>query len=468
MLQGFAQAALRRVPLAEAVVQLWRHICDPVAMQNIFDRHRGACYTDTLTFPVMVNLVADALLEHEGSGRKSFERGQENGELTVSVAAAYGKLGRLPTAVSEAFLAEATDRLTEVFPQRMAVTLPTSVQSFNVVVLDGKAIKRVPRRLRPLRRVAGGVLGGKALVALQLSTGMALAMATSPDGDTNEASLVPELLPQVRQRQQAVLWLADRQFGDAVQAQAFTERPGDHFLIRYHVRTKFCVDPARPAQTGQDAKGRTYLEEWGWLGAASNKKRRYIRRITLERPGTDAIVLITDLLESADYPATDLLALYLMRWGIERVFQVITEVFHLQSLIGTRPQGTLFQLSFCLVLYNMIQVIKGYVAQGAQHELGTVSTELLFDDVRRQLIALHEMLEVKQIVALFPATLTAAKLRQHLQRLLATVWTDRWHKAPPKKPKSHELKNHERTHCSAYRILQQDRLARIKESARGK
>jgi hypothetical protein len=467
-MQGFAREALRRVPLAESVVQLWRHVCDPVAMQDIFDRHRGACYTDTLTFPVVVNLVADALLEHHGSGRKSFERGQESGELQVSIAAAYGKLGRLPTAVSEAFLAETTDRLAEVFPQRLAAALPASVRSFNVVALDGKAIKRVPKRLRPLRRVAGGVVGGKALVALQLSTGLALAMATSPDGDTNEASLVPELLPQVQQRHQAVLWLADRQFGDAVQAQAFSQRPGDHFLIRYHVRTKFCPDAARPTQTGQDAKGRSYLEEWGWLGAAGNRKRRYIRRITLQRPGADAIVLITDLLESVDYPATDLLALYLMRWGIERVFQVITEVFHLQSLIGTRPQGTLFQLSFCLVLYNMIQVIKGYVAQGAKHELDVVSTELLFDDVRRQLIALHEMLEAKQIVDLFPETMTVAHLQQHLQHLLAPVWTDRWHKAPPKKPKPHEPKNHKRTHCSAYRSLQQDRLARIKESAGGK
>jgi hypothetical protein len=416
----------------------------------------------------MVNLVADALLEHEGSGRKSFERGRENGELNVSIAAAYGKLGRLPTAVSEAFLAESTDRLGEVFPRHVAVTLPASLQAFDAMVLDGKALKRVPKRLRPLRKLAGGVLGGKALVALQLSTGMAVAMATSPDGDTNEASLVPDLLPVVRQRHQAVLWLVDRQFGDAVQAQAFTERPGDHFVIRYHVRTKFCPDPMRPPQSGQDAKGRTYVEEWGWLGAASNKKRRYIRRITLKRAGADAIVLITDLLEGTDYPAADLLALYQMRWGIERVFQVITEVFHLQSLIGTRPQGTLFQLSFCLTLYNMIQVIKGYVAQGAEREMATVSTELLFEDVRRQLIALHEVVEPDQIVDLIPETLTAPKLRERLHQLLDPVWTNRWRKAPPKKPRPHEPKTHERTHKSAYRILQQDRLARFKESAGGK
>jgi len=44
------------------------------------------------------------------------------------------------------------------------------------------------------------------------------------------------------------------------------------------------------------------------------------------------------------------------RWTIERVFQQITEVFNLQHLIGTTPQGTLFQLAFCLLLYNMLQL----------------------------------------------------------------------------------------------------------------
>lgn len=197
------------------------------------------------------------------------------------------------------------------------------------------------------------------MAALQLSTGLALAMAAAPNGATNEASLVPELLPQIRQRYQAVLGLAERQFADAGQAQAFTERPGGHFLMRYHVRTKFCADAARPAQTSQDAQGRTYVEEGGWLGAASNKKRCDSRRITLKRPGVDARVLIPDLLDDKGYAATDLLALYLRRWGIERVFQALTEVFHLRSLIGTRPQGRLFQLAFCLVLYNMSQVMRG-------------------------------------------------------------------------------------------------------------
>lgn len=62
--------------------------------------------------------------------------------------------------------------------------------------------------------------------------------------------------------------------------------------------------------------------------------------------------------DAAQYPANALFDLYLARWGIERVFQQITEVFHLQTLIGTTPQGTVFQCAFCLLLYNLGQVVR--------------------------------------------------------------------------------------------------------------
>jgi hypothetical protein len=37
-------------------------------------------------------------------------------------------------------------------------------------------------------------------------------------------------------------------------------------------------------------------------------------------------------------------------WFVERVFQKIVEVFHLEHLIGGTPEATIFQATFCLVL----------------------------------------------------------------------------------------------------------------------
>jgi hypothetical protein len=255
-----------------------------------------------------------------------------------------------------------------------------------------------------------------------------VARATHADGETNEAQVVPALLPQVREQ------VADRQCCDLTQPAAVAQ-DGDPFLVRSHPKTPFCPDAARPAQRGQDAQGRVWEQDWGWLGCARAKARPYVRRLTLHRPGEETILLLTDLLDAEQVLAQELFDLYLARWSIERVFQQITEVFHLQTLIGTTPQGTVVQLAFWVLLDNMVQVVRAYVATAQARSVPTISTALLFDDGHRQLVALTELVPSGQVEPLFPVLPTEAELRGQLTRLLATVWTPRWLKAPTKKRK---------------------------------
>ena len=338
--------------------------------------------------------------------------------------------------LSEAWLAESTARLRPLYPEAARLPVAPALRDLEVISVDGKAIKRVAKRLKPLRGRKGGVLGGKALVALELRSGVVVAMATHADGETNEAKLVPALLPQVRA--QVVgrrLWVAERQFCDLTQPAAFVQA-GDHYLVRYHPKPPFFADAAHPAQRGQDAQGRVWEQDWGWLGSEKAKPRRFVRRLTLYRPGEETIILLTDLLDGTVFPATDLLALYLARWSIERVFQQITEVFHLQTLIGTTPQGTVFQFAFCVLLYNMVQIVRAYVATAQARPVPTISTELLFDDVHRQLVAFTELVPTEQVEPLFPGLLTEAELHAQLTRLLATLWTNRWLKQATTKRKA--------------------------------
>lgn len=288
---------------------------------------------------------------------------------------------------------------------------------------------------------------------MHLRSGLVLALATDPDGETNDARLVPALLPGVRTQVAGVrLWLADRQFCDLTQTEAFSAEE-DHFLVRYHPKTHFYPDAQRPTQQGQDEQGRSYTQQWGWLGAEGNGRRRSVRRVTLSRPGEEDVILVSDLLDAQAYPAEDLLALYLARWGVERVFQQITEVFHLNTLIATTPQGTLFQLSFCLLLYNMIQLVRGYVAQGQGRATATISTELLFDDVSKQLVALHELVEAERVVALITPAESAGALRERLRRLLEGQWSECWLKAVCRRRKPPAQKKGKRDHTSVYRLL---------------
>jgi hypothetical protein len=459
MPSAFDREVLQHLPLSEAVLLLARHATAADTLNDLFDRHRGAAYQRQLTFATLVSLIGDALLEHDGSGRQSFQRAREDGELTVSIQAAYQKLGRLPLAVSEAFLAEATQQLLQVLPApRPDPALAPTLDAWNLVVVDGKVVKRVPKRLRPLRGCPGGVLGGKALAALNLRNRLALALATHADGHTNETKLVPALLPQVRAQLANILWVADAQFGNPTQIAAFTARPGDHVLVRWDGKSQFVVDASRPGRSGWDRRGRRYEEDWGWLGGPRNRHRCYVRRIVLERPGEETVVVFTDLLDADRYPADEVLEVYLRRWGIEHVFQEITEVFQLQHLIGSTPQGTVFQLALCLWWYNLIQVVRAYVAAGAGEAVEQVSSELLFVDVQRQMIALHELLPAAQIVPLLAAPVPVRELRQRLERLLQPLWTERWRKAPKKKRPGPHPPRGKRECASAYRLIQRDRL----------
>src|SRR5438876_12254299 len=165
----FARSVLDRLPLAEGVLSVWSYICAEEPLQDLYARRRHHGQQRKISFPTLVDLIRDALLEHGGSGRQSFQRGREQGSLNASDPAAYGKLARLPLPVSEAFLAEGTSRLQELFPEIHVVPLPASLQAFTVYILGGKVIKRGPKRLRPVRGTKGGVLVGKTLVALDLS-----------------------------------------------------------------------------------------------------------------------------------------------------------------------------------------------------------------------------------------------------------------------------------------------------------
>ena len=447
---------LARMPLAEAVMLLWRWVTCEEHLQDLWNRHRGRCYQRIISFWVMVHLIADALLRYQGSGRRSFEKNIESGELETSLQAAYRKLGRLPVRLSQAFLAEGSAALTEAFPPWAQWELPKSLRGFRVTTLDGKAVKRVAKRLKALRGIAGGLLGGRALVAMDWSRGLAMAMHAHPDGDANDVRFVPELLPVVRQHVPGPrLWLADSAFCDLEQPGRFTAEEGDHFLVRYNAKVKFHPDPKKRQRKGKTADGQTYTEQWGWLGSQGDKRRRYVRMIRLLCPGKKRdLVLVTDLLDAEAYPAEDLLWLYGERWGIEQMFQQVTEVFGLQGLIGGTPQACIFQLAFCLLLYNLIQVVRGYIAEGQDHEPEEISTEKLFDDVEQQLIAWNVMLDPAVTINYFQRLPTPKGLQARLRTLLGCAWSDTWLKSPPQERHGKTRRKRACTHNSVYRILQ--------------
>jgi Transposase DDE domain len=306
--------------------------------------------------------------------------------------------------------------------------------------------------------VRRGVLGGKTLVALEVNSGLAVALGAHPDGESNELRLVPGVVSQLQQRPSGPrLWVGDRLYCDLVQLGRFSSGQ-DHFVIRYSAKVHFHRDAAHALEHGTDAGGRRYTQEWGWLGAATDARRRYVRRITLQRANDEDLILVTDLLSAAQYPAVDLLAVYHGRWGIETVFQTVTEVFPLKRLMGSTPQAGIFQMAFCLLLYNMIQVLRAYVAAAEHWEPADISLEKLFDDVERELISWTVMVDPLATVRAFGAVPSVTEVRKQLTRLLSHAWQDRWLKSVNEKARAYRRKpRSSRGHTSVHRILEDHR-----------
>ena len=266
--------------------------------------------------------------------------------------------------------------------------MPACFGGFEVVAADGKKVKDAAKRLMPARGLSGKLLGASALVALDVRRGLAVAMSHSLDGMANEVPLVPALMEQLRGSVypgRPILSLWDRQFDDPRTLRRLCERDGDAFVVRLkqgHMRFE-----AESAVEAHDAQGRPVLDEIGVAGRGKGAVR--VRRVTLSRAagGEADVVLLTSLLGRDAFPAADLLALYRLRWGIEQVFQQVTETFALDHLIGCSPKAALLQLAYCLLLYDLVQLVKAYVAEDGRALAGAVSTFYLFHDIRKGLEA---------------------------------------------------------------------------------
>jgi hypothetical protein len=206
-----AGIVLPRVPLANAILTAWAYLLQPAMLDALFEKHRGRCYEDTLRFSTFVALIRDALILHHGSGRQSFQRAAQEGTLPTCQEAAYGKLRRIPLPLSIAFLEEITELIRGLRPtDAPAETLPQSLAGMTVTVLDGKQIKDVAKRLKPVRGKPGKIVGGKILVAYLPAEGLAVAMAADPDGEANDIRLMPDAVPHARARIAGVrLWVAE-------------------------------------------------------------------------------------------------------------------------------------------------------------------------------------------------------------------------------------------------------------------
>src|SRR5207253_1691275 len=111
MTSTFDLEACSRLPLADAVLRLLDYAIDDDFLMGVFKRHRDSSYERTISFPLFVHLLTEALLGNRGSAHQTFQHALHDDSLHASVQAMYGKLRRVPLELSLGFFTEAAARL---------------------------------------------------------------------------------------------------------------------------------------------------------------------------------------------------------------------------------------------------------------------------------------------------------------------------------------------------------------------
>ena len=183
--------------------------------------------------------------------------------------------------------------------------------------------------------------------------------------------------------------------------------------------------------------------------------RRVVVRLNQPTRSGDPEVAVLTNLPSEQANAATVADLYLNRWTVEGLFQVLTDCFACEISTLGYPQAALFAYGMALVAYNLLAVIRA--ALGCVHGHGKIeagiSNYYLVEEIqgtyRGMMIALPP--EQWQVFA----GLSAQQLSQCLQQWAAQVNLKRFSSSPrgPKKPPPHRPREPHRPHVSTARLL---------------
>jgi len=335
-------------------------LLDTPTLEMLFQQHAPDHYTRELTLDALVGLLIQVSVGAHPSVHAAYKADQAgtNPTITASAAALYGKLGRLPPAVSEAvvrYSAQRCGQLLDLAPGVRTELLP----GYRLCVLDGNVLTGTDHRLTPLRRWLNACLPGKSLVVFEPGLGLVTDVLLCEDAYTQERALVTQILPRVLAND---LQIADRNFCTVRYVFGMHRRKA-FTIVRQHKRGLPCAPVRKLTKVGQTATGTVYEQPVKTTDADTGEtlllRRIEIRLIQKTRDGERSIAVLTNL--PTQVTALTIADLYLKRWTIEKHFHFLTESLHCELPGLGKPQAALFGFAMALVAGNALAVVRGSI-----------------------------------------------------------------------------------------------------------
>ena len=172
-----------------------------------------------------------------------------------------------------------------------------------------------------MREEASGALPGQAIAVLDPQRELVVDVFPLEDAHAQERSMFPLILETVKANE---VWICDRNFCTKDFLTGISER-GGYFIVREHLGLAWTETTARQ-EAGKNASGSIFEQQ------VQLDSGLCVRRITIQleeqtRHGDWQVTLFTNLPET-EVTASKVSELYLKRWQIEKMFQVITDTFN--------------------------------------------------------------------------------------------------------------------------------------------
>jgi hypothetical protein len=442
------QPFLEKRPVCVMARAALERILDPKALDALFLRTAEQQYTKELLFSQLAELMGQVVLQLQPAVHAAYQGMAD--AIGVSVQAVYGKLQRVELPVSAALVSYSAARVAAVI-RSLGAQLPSWLPGYRIRILDGNHFAATEHRLAELRTTWAAPLPGKCLVVLEQALMLASHVLLAEDGQAQERSLLPEVLPLV---ERGDLWLGDRNFCTTDFIFGVVDREA-FVLLREHAGLPGQVFGQRKAK-GRCTTGLVYEQPMRLRNSAGQELQ--LRRITVEldeptRDGDTVIHLVTNL-PAKKAPAIKLAEVYRKRWTVEGLFLEMAQTLACEIDTLCYPKAALFAFCLGLLASNAVALLKA--ALRAVH--GPKGME--------SLSAYYLTLEIQQtydgmMVAIPPqhwqvfGELDAAAMASVLRKMAEKVKLSRYRKHPrgPKKkpPKRRRYQNGE--HVATAKIL---------------
>jgi len=435
---------VENTPVTVMVRAIMERIFAPEKLEQLFQGNAENQYTKELLFSHLVGLMGLVVCGIHPSVHAAYKALEK--VIGVSKVALYAKINGQETKISQALVRYSSTELLAVRAEFIEAN-QVILAGYEVRILDGNHIGGTEHRLGVLRDESAAALPAQALAVLDPQRELVVDVFPEEDAHAQERSILPQVLEMVQEGQ---LWIADRNFCTHGCLSEIDKKKA-YFIFREHLNIGWTELTSLKEQGSNDSG--IVLEQKVQLNSGLIVRRIVIRLEKPTRHGEKEVWLLTNLLEEVS--ALIVSDLYLERWQVEKMFQVITDVFNCEIKTLGYPKAALFVFCMAAVAFNILSVVRG--AMKEIHGAGKIEAGLSNYYVVEEVQSNYRGMEVAILAEEWEpfARMSVMEFAEYLRELARKVNLKRFSSSPrgEKRPVKKKQSDRKRPHVATFRLL---------------